>query len=78
MIYWCDTCKTMENTMEDAKAHKCKGLSWGEVNDVIKWTLENARHLEYTDVYDIEKATDNCHLMIMKNGVKRNEHIVRK
>lgn len=42
-------------------------MEWEDVNNIIKRTLENAKHLEPDDTYLIEKATDNCHLLMMKS-----------
>lgn len=44
-------------------------MKWEDVNKVIKWTLQNAKHLDISDVYLIEKATDNCHLALSQNAV---------
>ena len=36
-------------------------MKWEDVNKVIKWTLKNSMHLDVSDIYLIEKATDDCH-----------------
>lgn len=41
-------------------------MEWEDVREVIKWTLQNAKHLDISDVYLIEKATDDCHLVLMQ------------
>jgi len=54
--------------MSDANKHDCenKGLAWEEINNVIKWTLKNVKHLNEADTYEIEKETDKCHLLVMQ------------
>lgn len=45
-------------------------MKWEEVNQVIKWTLKNAKYLELDDTYLIEKATDICHLAISHGKIE--------
>jgi len=40
-------------------------MKWEDVNKVIKWTIENGTHLDVSDIYLIEKATDDCHGYLM-------------
>lgn len=43
-------------------------VSWDNVKRIVYWTLENARHLEPTDHYLIEKEIDKCLLELNSNS----------
>jgi len=44
-------------------------MKWEDINNVIKWTLENGTHLDVSDIYLIEKATDDCYRYLMSLGL---------
>lgn len=45
-------------------------VSWTDVAWIVKWTLDNARHLSVNDVYLVEKEINRCHLELMQRPAR--------